>query len=115
MSWKVSFQKQLYKVPTIILEAITLCDVRIWYAFFGLSRSLNYINILNRSLVFQELYENWAPKCEYVINEYEYKIGYYLSDEIYPKWATFVKTIPLSQGPKKKFFAKRQESVYEGH
>ena len=90
MSWKVSFQKQLYKVPTIILEAITLCDVRIWYAFFGLSRSLNYINILNRSLIFQELYENWAPKCEYVINEYEYKIGYYLSDEIYPKWATFV-------------------------
>ena len=60
---------------------------------------------------FQELYEDRAPKCEYVVNGHAYKIGYYLSDGIYPKWATFVKTIPLSQGQKKKLFAERQESV----
>ena len=57
------------------------------------------------------MYEDRAPKCEYVVNGHEYKIGYYLSDGIYPKWATFVKTIPLPQGQKKKLFAERQESV----
>ena len=79
--------------------------------FFGVPRSLNDINILDCSPVFQELYEDRASKCEYVVNVHEYKIGYYLLDGIYPKWATFVKTIPLPQGQKKKLFAERQESV----
>ena len=57
------------------------------------------------------MYDDRAPKCEYVINDHQYHIGYYLSDGIFPKWATFVKTIPLPQGPKKKLFAERQESV----
>jgi len=42
-----------------------------------------------------------APKCEYAVNEHEYKIRYYLWDEIYSKWAIFVKTIPLPQGKSK--------------
>jgi len=57
------------------------------------------------------MYEDRAPKCEYVVNEHQYNIEYYLSDGIYPQWVAFVKTIPLPQGPKKKLFAKRQELV----
>ena len=57
------------------------------------------------------MYEDRVPNYEYVVNGHEYKIGYYLSDRIYPKWATFVKTIPLPHGHKKKLFAERRESV----
>ena len=73
--------------------------------------SINDINVLNHSPMFNELYQDRAPKCEYVINGHEHKIEYFLSNGIYPKWATFVKTIPLLQAPKAKLFAQRQEAV----
>ena len=57
------------------------------------------------------MYERRAPKYEYVINSRKYNIRYFLSDSIYPRWATIVKTIPLPQGAKAKLFAKHQESV----
>ncbi|XP_050278083.1 uncharacterized protein LOC126719591 [Quercus robur] len=37
-------------------------------------------------------------------------MGYYLADGIYPKWETFVKTIPSPQGHKRKLFAATQEA-----
>ena len=110
-AWKAAFAKRVYKVPTIILEAVVSYDLWIWHAFFGMPGSINDINVLDRSPVFDELYQDRAPKCEYIVNGHEYRIGYFLSDGIYPKWATFVKTIPLPQGPKAKLFAQRQEAV----
>ena len=38
-------------------------------------------------------------------------MGYYLTDSIYPDWATSVKTIPMPQGPRRKLLAKCQEAV----
>ena len=108
---KGEFAKGIYKVPTLILEAIASYDLWIWHAFFGCPGSINDLNVLDHSPVFQELYEGQSLKCEYVVNGRKYNIGYYLSDGIYPKWATFVKTIRLPQGPKAKLFAECQESV----
>ncbi|XP_038717194.1 uncharacterized protein LOC120010469 [Tripterygium wilfordii] len=52
-----------------------------------------------------------APEANYTINGHQYNMGYYLADGIYPRWSTFVKTIPCPQCPKRKHFAKMQEAT----
>ena len=94
--WKDTSAKSIYLVPTIILEAVASYDLWIWHAFFGCLGTLNDINVLDRSPVFQELYVGRSPKCEYVINSHKYNIRYYLSDGIYPRWATFNQNCPPS-------------------
>jgi len=84
----------------LILELVASYDLWIWHAIFGCPGSINDLNMLDRLLVFQELYESRPPKCEYKVYGRKYNIVYYLFDGIYPKWATFVKTIRLPQGPK---------------
>ncbi|KAF5448017.1 hypothetical protein F2P56_033525 [Juglans regia] len=64
-----------------------------------------------RSFIFTELAQGRAPPVNYTINGNDYTMGYYLADGIYPKWSTFVKTIPSPQGNKKKNFARAQESA----
>uniref|UniRef100_A0A0D3DJN9 Myb-like domain-containing protein n=1 Tax=Brassica oleracea var. oleracea TaxID=109376 RepID=A0A0D3DJN9_BRAOL len=73
--------------------------------------TLNDINILDRSPVFDDILQGRAPKVNYIDNGHEYHLAYYLTDGIYPKWATFVQSIPLPQGPKASLFATNQEAV----
>jgi len=94
--WKGEFAKGNAKAPTLILEAVASYDLWIWHAFFGCLGTLNDLHVLDRSPVFRELYQGQSPKCEYVVNDRKYNIGYYLSYGIYPKWTTFIKTIRLS-------------------
>ena len=66
--------------------------------------------MLKQSHTFNDLAEGCAPAVHYSINGHDYTMGYYLADGIYPKWATFVKTIPSPQGQKRKLFAAAQEA-----
>ena len=56
------------------------------------------------------MYESQAPKYEYVVNDRKYNIGYFLSNDIYLRWATIVKTTCLRQGEKVRLFTKHQGS-----
>ncbi|XP_052114185.1 uncharacterized protein LOC127739714 [Arachis duranensis] len=72
-------------VTTIVLEVVASSDLWIWHAFFRISGSNNDINVLDRSLVFDDILNDRAPK------------------------ATFVKSISKPQGEKRKLFAQYQK------
>ena len=109
-AWKGMYSGHVHE-PTIILEAVASYDLWIWHAFFGLPGSHNDINVLERSSVFALLSEGRAPPSNFSVNGNDYTMGYYLADGIYPKWATFVKTIPSPKGNNQIHFAKSQESA----
>jgi hypothetical protein len=54
--------------------------------------------------------EGKAPTVKYALNRHNYNMGYYLADEIYPNWSTFVKIIKAPTSLKAKHFATAQEA-----
>ncbi|XP_073285144.1 uncharacterized protein [Primulina huaijiensis] len=96
--------------PTIILEAVADYDIWIWHAYFDMPGTNNDINVLESSSLFSNLAQGIAPPAHYTIGTKEYVTGYYLADSIYPKWSTIVQTIHDPRGPKKQYFAMKQES-----
>ena len=56
------------KEPAIILEAIASYDTWIWHAFFGLPGTLNDINVLDQSPVFQRIQDGTIPHVKYTVN-----------------------------------------------
>ena len=95
--------------PTIILEAVVDYDLWICHAYLGLPSTNNDINVLEASHLFANLAQGIAPPAHYVIQEKEYNMGYYLADDIYPKWFTLVQTIHDPRGSKNKLFAMKHE------
>ena len=70
--------------PTIVLEAVASYDLWIWHAFFGAPGTMNDLNILDRSPVFDDVINGIAPQVNYYVNGKEYHLAYYLADGIYP-------------------------------
>jgi hypothetical protein len=72
--------------------------------------------VLQRSPVFVRLVEEQAHAMNFDINGNSYNKAYYLTDGIYLKWSTFVKTIPPPNSKKRSHFAKCQEACRKsGH
>ncbi|XP_047979258.1 uncharacterized protein LOC125221177 [Salvia hispanica] len=61
-------------------------------AYFGVPGSNNDVNVLNQSDLFSEVLNGKASAINFIANNRQYKMGYYLAHDIYPKWPTFVKT-----------------------
>ncbi|XP_062030454.1 uncharacterized protein LOC133746262 [Rosa rugosa] len=97
------------QIPTIILEAVASYDTWIWHAFFGMPGACNDLNVLAKSPLFDELTAGRAPLIQFQVNNRAHNLGYYLADGIYPRWATFLKTVRNHTRPKEIEFAKAQE------
>uniref|UniRef100_A0A0D3DK18 Myb-like domain-containing protein n=1 Tax=Brassica oleracea var. oleracea TaxID=109376 RepID=A0A0D3DK18_BRAOL len=109
-AWKGQYSRGSSK-QTIVLEAVASYDLWIWHAFFGPPGTLNDINVLDRSPVFDDIINGQAPQVTYSVNGREYRMAYYLTDGIYLKWTTFIQSISLPQDPKAVLFAQRQEAA----
>ncbi|GJU61203.1 ALP1-like protein [Tanacetum coccineum] len=111
VSWQGQYGRGDKKYPTIMLEAVASQDLWIWHAFYGMAGANNDINVLDNSSLFDDLLDDLAPVVPYVVNEVQYRNGYYLADGIYPEWASFVKSFTVATDPKHTYFKQRQESA----
>ncbi|CAL2279120.1 unnamed protein product [Prunus armeniaca] len=94
---------------SIILEAIAGFDTWVWHALFGVAGSQNDLSVLGQSPIFNDVLRSEAPNITYQINNTVYHTGYYLANGIYPRWTTFVKSIPNPCSQKQRLFASYQE------
>ncbi|XP_033143316.1 uncharacterized protein LOC103861781 [Brassica rapa] len=92
-----------------------LLDIGEYRGFPGMIGSidctLNDINVLDRSPVFDDIINGQAPKVTFSVNGHQYNMAYYLTDGIYPKWSTFIQSIRIPQGPQAVLFAQHQEAA----
>jgi len=109
VAWHGEHKGHFHK-PTIILEAVASYNLRFWHCFFGLPGSLNDINVLNRSPVFDDLASGNAPQYNFNVNGHSYDMGYYLADGIYPDWATLVKGVAAPVTEKQQLFTMKQSA-----
>ncbi|XP_057249976.1 uncharacterized protein LOC130591083 [Beta vulgaris subsp. vulgaris] len=98
-------------VATLVLEAVADRDLWIWHSFFGIPGSCNDLNVLHRSPVFRDVLEGRAPPVQFTVNGNQYDKGYYLTDGIYPNWATFIQSVTCPHTLKDKLFAQHQEGA----
>ena len=110
MAWKGQYQGKSGK-PSLVLEAVASHDTWIWHSFFGVSGKFNDLTVVARSPVFDDLLNGVATEVDFEVNGHRYNMGYYLTDGIYPAWATFVKSIKNPVTHKDSKFAQKQEAV----
>nr|GEX67641.1 putative reverse transcriptase domain-containing protein [Tanacetum cinerariifolium] len=108
---KVNTVGVIKKYPTIMLEAVTSQALWISHAFYGIAGAYNDINVLDNSLLFDDLLDDLAPGVSFVVNGVEYRNGYYLADGIYPEWASVVNSFTVATDLKYMYFKQRQESA----
>ncbi|CAA7052723.1 unnamed protein product [Microthlaspi erraticum] len=101
--WKGQYARGHAK-PTIVLEAVASYDLWIWHAFFGPPGTLNDINVLHRSPVFDDILEGRAPKVSFSVNGHRYKMAYYLTDGIYPEWSLLSNQFLSQENRKQNYF-----------
>jgi len=75
------------------LEAICDQSLWIWYAFFGMFGTKNYINVIDSNPILHDYPQNQVHGLNFQVNSNSYRGYYLLADSIYPLWVIFVQTL----------------------
>ncbi|GJT80983.1 zinc finger, CCHC-type containing protein [Tanacetum coccineum] len=94
-----------------MLEAVADQQLWFWHTYFRVPGANNDLNVLHGSPLFDDLLADKAPEAPFQVNEKTYEKGYYLADEIYPQWATFVKAFSITRDQKTMKFKRVQKSA----
>ncbi|XP_048605393.1 uncharacterized protein LOC125582957 [Brassica napus] len=98
--------------PEDLQRLLDIGEIRGFPGMIGsIDCTLNDINVLDRSPVFDDIFEGRAPRVQYQVNGHHYGLPYYLTDGIYPRWSTFIQSISNPQSPEEQLFAEVQEST----
>ncbi|XP_022019878.1 uncharacterized protein LOC110919940 [Helianthus annuus] len=106
-AWKGQHHRGDHDGPTVILQAVASQDLWIWHAYFGMAGTNNDIAFLMTSNLFDDVIDDVAPDTSFYANDVQYKYGYYLTDGIYPEWATLVKSLSCPDDEKRLYFKKK--------
>ncbi|XP_013617071.1 PREDICTED: uncharacterized protein LOC106323507 [Brassica oleracea var. oleracea] len=82
-AWEGQYTRGDKGTTTVILEAVATHDLWIWHAFFGCPGTLNDINVLDRSPVFDDVEQGNTPRVNFFVNQRPYNMAYYLADAMY--------------------------------
>jgi hypothetical protein len=110
MAWASQFQNK-NKERSLILEAIIDQTLWIWHSFFGMLGSNNNINILDRSLIANDMIRGLFHDLSFIMNGKECPCHYLLIDGICLTVSCFVQTIHQLGDVKKAHFSKMQKVV----
>ncbi|KAL9681863.1 hypothetical protein QQ045_013652 [Rhodiola kirilowii] len=112
-----SFKKFIRVIPEVYgaeyLHTPTVADLQRLLRMAkkrGFPGSNNDINVLDGLHLFDDEEQMQNHQIKYKVNGNDYTMGYYLVDQIYPKWATLIQTITNPVGKASQLFARYQES-----
>ncbi|GKC12428.1 ALP1-like protein [Tanacetum coccineum] len=94
-----------------MLEIVASYKLWILRAFFGISGANNDFNVLPYSSLFDDIIDDIDHVAVFEVNGVTYEKWYYLADEIYPRWTTFVKSLTVARDEKHGMFKRLHESA----
>ncbi|XP_057779561.1 uncharacterized protein LOC130998146 [Salvia miltiorrhiza] len=111
VAWHDAYTREDQGESTIILEVVASQDLWIWHAIFGVASSNNDINVLNQSMLFNDVLSDNEAAVHFIANNFHHTRGYYLTDGIYPDWPVFIKSFTFSSNEKKRRFKLMQKAA----
>ena len=105
------YTKGVYKYPTVVLEAVASHDMWFWHDNFGSPGSLNDVNILDHSPLFNKMLDGTGPDTSFLCRGTQFQFGYYLVDGIYPDRSVFVKPLTVTTDPMKERYKVAQSKA----
>ena len=116
VAWQGAFKNGSKKKPSIVLEAVSDYHMWFWHASYGYAGTLNDINIMNLSPLYEMFVNGDMEKLEadlvpFSIGEESFEQLYVLVDGIYPVRTRFVKAIKEPISDREKALSSWQEAA----